>query len=489
MIGPKAIDKAERSELISLYDHYASMGNEWLRRQVIQHNRIDILAHHFLGFTVKPFHLAMMRWQFLHPDNLQLAFRGSGKTTTCTVAKAIHLLLKDPNLRILLASKTSTYAGSFLKEIKQHFEENQRLIEVFGPYYDPRKVTKWDSQEIEVLPRTKVTKEGSITCVGVEGMVVSKHYDIIISDDLIDEDNSRTKGQRDKTKTWYYKTLDPTLEPPDSEVPHRGEHHRLGTRYHYDDLYGHLEANELKSKTQTIPALNERGQSPWPEKFSPVFLAEKRRKSGIIIFNSQFQCNTEAMKGEIFQYDDCQIIPDSQLPGDMHIYMGVDLAISETDKNDKFAIVVIGVDGSKRYYVLDFYENQLRFGQQTNKIVEFYKRYKPIRAGIEINAYQKAQLHNLRDSVTSEVHGIDGVDLRLKGLITDKDKITRAWKLSALFEDKRMFFRDGQHLLIEHLVLFPNHKYKDLFDALDLAVRSSKVGKGRKRRSREPGLI
>jgi len=195
------------------------------------------------------------------------------------------------------------------------------------------------------------------------------------------------------------------------------------------------------------------------------------------------------MKGEIFQYDDCQIIPDSQLPGDMHIYMGVDLAISETDKNDKFAIVVIGVDGSKRYYVLDFYENQLRFGQQTNKIVEFYKRYKPIRAGIEINAYQKAQLHNLRDSVTSEVHGIDGVDLRLKGLITDKDKITRAWKLSALFEDKRMFFRDGQHLLIEHLVLFPNHKYKDLFDALDLAVRSSKVGKGRKRRSREPGLI
>lgn len=487
-IGLKAIETAERSELVDIYDHYASMGREWLRRQIIVNNRIDILARSILGFQVKPFHLAMLRWQFVHPDNLQLVFRGAGKSTLCTVTKAIHYLIKDPNLRILLASKTSTHAEAFLKEIKSHFESNDRLSETFGVFYDPRKVNKWDSREIEVLPRTSTHKEGSITCVGVEGMVVGKHYDIIISDDLVDEDNSRTKLQRDKTKTWYYKTLDPTLEPPDVDVPHRGDHHRLGTRYHYDDLYGHLIDHDLEGKVQIIPALSPEGRSPWPEKFPPEWFAGKRKKSGVIIFNSQYQCDTEAMKGEIFQYDDCIIVPHDDIPEDIRIFMGVDLAISEKDKNDKFAIVVIGVDRDKNYYVLDYYENQLRFGAQTRKIIEYYKKWRPVRCAIETNAYQEAQYQNLQDSVTEEEHGISGKDMRLKPVKTDKDKITRAWKLSSIFEDKRMHFKDNQQLLIEHLVLFPSYKYKDLFDALDLAVKGSRLKKRRKKR-REPGVI
>lgn len=478
----KALEEAERSQLVEYYAHYKAMSNEWLKRQIIANNRIDILMTAVLGYGIQPFHLAMLRWQFVQPDNLQLAFRGAGKSTACTVSKSIHLLLKNPNLRILIASKTSGQAEAFLREIKAHFEGNDRLAEIFGPYYDPRRVNKWDNSEIEVLPRTAIAKEGSITTIGVHAQVVGKHYDVIISDDLVDEENSRTKHMRDKTKTWYYQSLDPTLEPPDPNVPHRGEHHRQGTRYHYDDLYGHLIENELGEcgAVQIIPALNERGQSPWPDKYPPAWFAKKRKASGIIIFNAQYQCDTEAMKGEVFQYDDCQTYEDGDLPEDLRIYMGVDLAISEKDSADKFAIVVIGIDGAKNHFVLDFYEGQLRFKAQTKKILEYYARWDPIRCGIETVAYQEAQYQNLKD---------EDQDLRIKPITTGKDKMTRAWKLSAIFEDKRMFFRKGAHnLLIEHLVLFPNYKFKDLFDALDLAVSASKMKKRKKRRS-EPGLI
>ncbi len=489
MIGLKAIERAERSELIQLHDHYVSMGNEWLRRQIIQNNRVDILASAVLRYEVKPFHLAMIRWQFAHRDNLQMVFRGAGKSTICTITKSIHLLIKDPNLRICIASKTSTAAEAFLREIKSHLEDNDLLKELFGVFYDPRKVSKWDAGEIEVLPRTSGAKEASITCIGVGGMAIGKHYDIIIPDDLVDEDNSRTKLQREKVKTWNYKVLDPTLEPPSVDVEHRGEVHRQGTRYHYDDIYGHWQANELKEHTQIIPALNEHGQSPWPEKYPPEWFATKRKRSGIIIFNSQYQCDTEAMKGEIFQYDDCNIIPDDHIPDSLRVFMGVDLAISEESKNDKFAIVVVGVDIDSKYYVLDYYENQLRFGEQTDKILYYYKIWDPIRCAIEINAYQDAQYQNLRDNeLLLEKHDLVGKDLRLKGIHTDKDKITRAWKLSSLFEDNRMHFKQNQQLLIEHLVLFPNQKLKDLFDALDLAVKASRLKKRRKHR-KEPRLI
>lgn len=479
----KLLATAERSELLHYWKQSRSMGNEWLRRQIIRNNRVDILGGVVLGLDIRPFHRKLMRYQLLHPDNLQLVFRGAGKSTSCTITKAIHLLLKDPNLRILIASKTAANAEGFLKEIKNHFESNPLLEEIFGPYYDARKVSKWDNREIEVLPRTKPNKEASITCVGVDTTIVSKHYDVIISDDLVDEENSRTKNQRDKTRTWYYQTLDPTLEPPDPDVPHRGEHHRLGTRYHYDDLYGHLQANELKEHTNIIPALSPDGRSPWPEKYPPQWFVEKRKKSGIIIFNAQYQCDTEAMKGEIFQYDDCQIIPDVDFPdkSGLRIFMGVDLAIKEKETNDRFAIVVIGVAPDRTaFYVLDYFEGQLRFRAQTSKILEFARRWDPIRIGIETNAYQDAQYQNVK---------AENPDVRLKALNTDTDKVTRAWKLSSLFEERKVFFRQSQGLLIEHMVLFPNHRFKDLFDAFDLAITASKLrGKRRKRRT-EPGVI
>jgi predicted phage terminase large subunit-like protein len=77
----------------------------------------------------------------------------------------------------------------------------------------------------------------------------------------------------------------------------------------------------------------------------------------------------------------------------------------------------------------------------------------------------------------------------LKKVETDKDKITRAWKLTSIFEEGKVFFRKSQQdLLIEHMVLFPNHRYKDLFDAFDLAVRASRI-KNKRKRAREPGVI
>jgi phage terminase large subunit-like protein len=475
---------SDRQALVEQYSQITNLSREWLKRQILKNNRIDILATHVLGLQVQPFHLELMRYQFLHRENLQLCFRGAGKSTTCTVTKVIHLLLKNPNLRILIASKTIANAKGFLKEIKNHFESNVLLAEIFGKYYDEKLVKKWDETEIIVLPRTSPNKESSVTCVGVEGTVVSKHYDVIISDDLVDEDNSRTEGQRTKNRTWYYMTLMPTLEPPDPNVEHRGEHHHLGTRYHWADLWGHLIANELKDHHQIIPALDKNGRSPWPDKYPPAYFKEKRKRSGLIIFNAQFQCDTEAMKGEIFSYDDCQELDESQFPSTtkgLRVFMGVDLAITEDEKNDKFAIVVLGINKTRTaFYVLDFYEDNIRFSEQTRQILKYRRKWDPIRIGIETNQYQLAQYQELKEK---------DPDIRLKKINTDKDKISRAWKLSPIFEEKKVFFRKGvQNTLIDRLVLFPND-FKDPFDAFDHAVRASKMRGRGSRREEEPELI
>src|SRR5712672_2090463 len=253
-----------------------SLRREAVRREVLHGGHIDLLASHILGYEVRPFHHHLISFQESVDDTcLQLAPRGYGKSTILTITRAVFEILRNPNVRILIAANTQLQAEVFLREIKAHFERNERVREYFGNFVSE---DKWDTREIVVAPRTSTAKESTITCVGVGGPVASRHYDLIIADDLIDEENARTETQRDRVKTWWYQTLLPCCEPD-------GRIFVIGTRYHHLDLYGHLMRNEHAEKYQIIPSLAADGTTPWPEKFSIEWLEERKRQAGSIIFN------------------------------------------------------------------------------------------------------------------------------------------------------------------------------------------------------------
>lgn len=63
---------------------------------------------------------------------LQLAPRGVGKSTILTITRAVYEILKDPNIRNLIASNTQLHAEVFLREIKLHLEHNVRVLDYFG---------------------------------------------------------------------------------------------------------------------------------------------------------------------------------------------------------------------------------------------------------------------------------------------------------------------------------------------------------------------
>lgn len=480
------LDKMERSQLVTFYEQTRTASNEWLRRQIVENERIDILAGAVLGYDLQPFHLSMLLFQSLNSESLQLSFRGSGKTTLCNVTRVIFYLCLNRDFTIVLSSESKTNAAGFLREIKGHLENNSRLIEVFGPFYDPHIVGKWDTHEIDVIGKKHFGKESSVMATGIDAAVTSKHFDAAIYDDLAVEENSRSEGGREKTRTWYYKTWMPLIKPRDSAVKHRGEHHGLGTRQHPEDLYGHLIASELKDHWQRIPALDDRGNSPWPTRYPPSFFEDRRRKMGIIIFNAQYQLDVEAMRGEVFEYDNCQQLDDKDFPlaSSLQVYMGVDLAVGEKDKNCMFAISVIGVRGNILrddiyIYLLDYYLEHLKASHQPAKVIEYYDKWRPIKMGIEINQYQDV----LRQVVMEERPGA-----RILRIHTSLDKITRALRLAPLFEGKRAFFRSGgvHARAIDHLVRFPNGKFTlDFFDSYDNAVRAARRRPGKDRSKRK----
>lgn len=472
-----------RQQLMATLEETRRRRVELLRRLVIDQGRFDILATEVLGLICAQHHLQILQHQARFSDaNMQLAFRGAGKTTTGTGVYAIGLLLQDPNRRILIASRSGENAADMLKEMKG-FMESPGFVEVFGNL----KSDRWDDTGFDVATRTRVAKENSVTAVGIEGAVVSKHYDVILCDDLVDEKNAATPTVRAKTLTFFYKTLMPTLEP-DGFLSVRG------TRYHPDDLYGHLQRNEMAgARTLIIPALlgNEVDgwRSQWPEKWPVSKLLQLRTSMGTIIFDTQYQCDSEGMRGEIFEVDDCQLIEASQVPADLPLFLGVDLAISQKQSGHFFALVLFAWDAKRDYYYfLDAYENRLKFHQQTEKIVKWCcggdgaeddAEVEVERCGIEVNAYQDGQFQETKRKRP---------DLPLVRVNTETDKRVRAWKLQPKFQDKRMFFVRGPRImrLIEVLVKMPAEP-DDLFDALDHGIRATRA---RNRLPRdEPGLI
>ena len=318
--------------------------------------------------------------------------------------------------------------------------------------------------------------------VGVGSAIASKHFDVLIGDDLVDEENSRTDHQRANLKTWFYKTYLPTLEPPDPLVPFRGEDHALGTRYHYDDLYGHLMRHEFKNNTLIIPALDSNDESIYPERFSKDYLHAKREDAGIVVFSSQYLCDTEAMKGEVFDYDDCVIETTFPPLDSLSCSMGVDLAISKKDSGDYFALVVVGKDANDHFWILDFFRGRLSFNEQLRSVADYYKRFEGSMRGawIEAVAYQAVLFEELK-----RTHK----DWNFRPIKTHKDKITRAHKLAALFEQKRIHFKPTQHTLIDELVTFPHGAHDDLFDALEIAIQGLRFREPKRIERTEPGLL
>jgi len=483
------------------YNRKRKKRNEFLKRKILDDDRIDLLMTEVLKYKCEDFHLLMYyhrKKKYARNDkqrwHLTLAPRGGGKTTIMTISSIILDILRNPNIRILIASKTDSNGVEMLHEIKKKLE-SKRLIEIFGK----QKGDVWNDGEIVSRNRSEDADKGkTVSTLGIGSAIASRHFDKIYADDLVDEFNSITEGQRTKISNWFWKILDPTLMP-------NGQISIIGTRYHHSDLYGEL-IDKIFTKTNKkgkvtkkyyirVPALilkynykrfrkaKNRFISFWPEMFSVKYLLKKKRNQGSIIFNSQYQNDVEGMKGKIFQNDWFKWYQAGDVDiNDLMIFEGVDLAIKQKENADKFATCTIGVHKkTKNIYILSYYNRVTHYSKQKLILQRNTAKFDPIRVGVESNGYQLALVQDMETDPKLK-------HIRAVPVYTDTDKTVRAWKLSAYFERGQIFFQEGMFELQQHLLKMPDGRYKDLFDALDIAI-SLAFGRSRRAREYEPGVM
>lgn len=158
--------------------------------------------------------------------------RGTFKTSIGLVAFPIWLMIRNPNVRIILDSELWTLSKNSLREIKSHLK-GDRFREAFPDW----KLLLDNQDEMIISTRTVPKKEPTITASGIGAGKTGQHYDFALLDDLNSPRNSFKPELAEQVIT-HYKYYTSILDPGGTIVV-------SGTRYSEMDLIGWIMKNEM----------------------------------------------------------------------------------------------------------------------------------------------------------------------------------------------------------------------------------------------------
>ena len=137
--------------------------------------------------------------------------RGCAKTSIITKGFSLYGLTQNPNLRVLISGHRHDAAKEILSTTKWEVER-ERFMERYGKWRPQFKEAKWAEDAVVITPRTKGYREASIDTAGVDRSKIGGHYDLIIIDDLINENNMYSSVMRRRALD-HIMSMYPILEP------------------------------------------------------------------------------------------------------------------------------------------------------------------------------------------------------------------------------------------------------------------------------------
>lgn len=422
-----------------------------------------------LGYDNAPFHIEwynylqdtfspLKAYPNAQKKYLLLWPRGHGKTTSI-ILYILWLIGNQNNIHINIISKTATLAESILTAIMTYIETSDVYHDIFPSVQPSRR--KWTNQQL-IIQRDEISKNPTLKATGLMGPITGGRNDLIVCDDIIDEENVRTRLQVEKVSTWFNKVLYPTMYPWGGIIV-------IGTRWSYADIYAEL---LLKWPYDIKPAIQtDNGKVTgvlWPEYWSLKKLEERRKEIGSIIFDCQYQNDPTGMEGSLLK---AEWLHEWQQPPPTNIitYAGVDPALGEGDKQ---SIATLSQVPNGQTYLVDVWADTVPIPQFYMKLKQLHALHRYSKIYMESNAFQKVLLYS------KELEGMPIV-----GSQTVRDKEQRFIGMSAHFESKRVLvnplLRRNSEFWTEW-VQFPRGQFDDALDSVEIVSREV-VGKPRGR--------
>lgn len=400
--------------------------------------------------------------------------RGTLKTTVLTIGGSIQWLLNYPDDRIALDSETVTKTRGFLTEIKGHFEENNKLRDVWftlhGDYPDDAKSKKpWSTEMLVVATRKRAKKEPSIDTLGIGVTRNGYHYDIAFLDDLHSELNTKTTEEIAKVKE-HRKLVYSLLDPNCPMVV-------IGTRWAFSDAYQEIIDEEYEDfNFITRSALSPTGEEFYPRRLDRKTLSRYRRIQGAYLFSCQYLNNPVDDDTATFKHENFRYLSRHNMSERKINWYGLVDPSYEGPYSDFCAIVIAGMDDQGRLYVKHIVRQKMTYSDIINEMFRLNAIFKPVRWGLEIVGTQKSIEFTLRQEERKR-----GISLRchmFRSRPATKEERIRA--LAPYYENHEVFHciaAPNMDILEDELTNFPRAKHDDVSDCfsgiLEIGIRAS----------------
>lgn len=414
-------------------------------------------------------------------------------------------ITKDPSIRVLYISSTANLATKQLKFIKDILTSP-----IYRRYWpdmvleDEGKREKWTESEISVdhpIRKSENVRDPTVFTAGLTTGITGMHCDIAVLDDVVVRENAYTEEGRDRVRTQY--SLLSSIEGADAEE------WVVGTRYDPNDLYNDLlsmsveiydESGEVVSsddlyevfERQVEDSGDGRGQFLWPRQqrydgkwfgFNSEVLQKKKAQ---YLDKTQFRAQyyndpndiSEApIKPEYFQYYDKAKLYQSGgkffLSGRvLNVFAAVDFAFSLNKKADYTAIVVVGVDYDRNYYVLDikrFKTDSIK--EYFDNILSLHEKWSFHKIRAEVSVAQKVIVNDLKQNYIRP-HGLSlSIDeyrpTRAEGTKEERIQAT----LKPRYENRQIWhYKGGNCQILEEELILAHPPHDDVKDCLTAVI-------------------
>jgi predicted phage terminase large subunit-like protein len=421
-------------------------------------------------------------------DRLDLWARGHYKSTIITFAKTIQDILASHGDEPLeswnglepvfcIFSHTRPIAKAFLRQIKFEFSYNDNLKELFPDVlyaFPDSQSPKWSEDQGLVVRRHSNPKEATIEAWGlVDGQPTSKHFNVLIWDDVVTRASVTTPDMIKKTTEAWELSLNLGSDTATNQTIKR----YIGTRYHWADSY-YTMIKRQAAEPRIFPGTDDGTLTG-----NPIFLSQdqwddKVKEMGPVTASAQLLQSPTTDAADGFKREWVRKYRDMQNWQRMNRYIIVDPAGAKKKDSDYTAMAVIGLGEDHNFYLLDGLRDRLNLAERTTAVMEFHRKWshKANRPKVGYEKYGKdSDIEHVQEVQARENYRFD--ILELGGKLNKLDRIKR---LIPAFSDARWWFPqdmwrtmyDGkvvdliQVIIEEELLPFPVPIHDDFLDAL-----------------------
>ncbi len=359
--------------------------------------------------------------------------RGHGKSSTITFGKTIQDILNDPEITFGIFSHTRPIAKAFLRQIMREFEGNKVLHKAFPDILwgmDTRQSPKWSEDDGIIVRRKSNPPEATIEAWGlVDGQPTSKHFKVLLYDDIVVEGSVTTPEMIEKTM----KALEQSYNLSNETFVRRF----AGTRWHFNDAY-----RTVIDRGTAVPREHP-GTVDGTEYGDPVFwtkesILEKRRDMGPHTFAAQILLNPKADSLKGFKREWLRYY--STAPTKTNNYILIDAASSKKKGSDYTAMWVVGLGTDGNYYALDIIRDRLSLTERTERLFALHRKWKPLQVRYEKYGAM-ADIEHIKTEQEKQQYRFDITEVG-----GQTSKVDRIGRLIPVFEQGKFYLPKTLHV-------------------------------------------